>query len=88
MFIAANLFQRRGGGIESERDYTGEQFFWGDEIYNGFAYEFVGDICVSERLFEYGWVIAEVTYYSGGQLRSLETGGDIIQNMSGMRAAI
>ncbi|WP_146229527.1 hypothetical protein [Pseudomonas soli] len=73
------ISEEGGGGIESERDYTGEQFFWGDEIYNGFAYEFVGDICVSERLFEYGWVIAEVTYYSGGQLRSLETGGDIIQ---------
>lgn len=67
------------GGIEFERDYTGEQFFLGGEVYNGFAYEFAGEVCVSEQLFEYGWVIAEVTYYSGGQLRSLEVGEDVIQ---------
>lgn len=66
-------------GIESECDYTGEQFFLNGEVYNGFAYEFAGEVCVSERLFEYGWIIAEVTYYSGGQLRSLEVGGDVTQ---------
>ncbi|MFR0718328.1 hypothetical protein E2H86_05045 [Pseudomonas putida] len=68
------------GGVESERDYTGEQFFWRGEAYNGFAYEFSGDICVSERLFEYGWIVAEVTYYPSGKLRTVEIGEDVTQN--------
>lgn len=66
-------------GIESARDDVGDQFFIAGEVYNGFAYDFLGDICVSERLFEYGWVIAEVAYYPGGEILSVELGGEITQ---------
>lgn len=66
--------------IEVERDYTGEQFYWGDSVYNGFSYEFSGDVCVSERLYEYGWVIEEVTYFPDGQLRTVEIGEDVPQS--------
>lgn len=67
-------------GIEMERDYTGEQFYWEGKVYNGFAYEFSGDVCVSERLYEYGWVIEEVTYFPGGQLRTVEIGEEVPQS--------
>lgn len=67
-------------GIEMERDYTGEQFYWEGKVYNGFSYEFSGDVCVSERLYEYGWVIEEVTYFPDGQLRTVEIGEDVPQS--------
>lgn len=66
--------------IEMERDYTGEQFYWEGKVYNGFSYEFSGDVCVSERLYEYGWVIEEVTYFPDGQLRTVEIGEDVPQS--------
>lgn len=49
---------------------------WVKEI----GFEFSGDICVSERLFEYGWIVAEVTYYPSGKLRTVEIGEDVTQN--------
>lgn len=66
--------------IEMERDYTGEQFYREGKVYNGFSYEFSGDVCVSERMYEYGWVVEEVTYFPDGQLHTVEIGEDVPQS--------
>ncbi|MCG8294011.1 hypothetical protein [Pseudomonas entomophila] len=79
--IRSDFFLERGrDGIEIERDYTGEQFYWEGRVYDGFCYEFIGDICVSERLYEFGWVIEEVTYFSDGQLHTVEVGEEVPQS--------
>lgn len=65
--------------IELSRDYVGDQFYLNGSAYTGFAYEFKGDICISERFIEHGWDVDEVTYYSEGQLCSIEIGEDLIQ---------
>jgi len=40
------------------------------------AYKFDGDICISEKRYEFGWLESEVNYRNNGDLESIDIGDD------------
>lgn len=47
-------------------------------LYSGVAYKFDGDVCVSEREYEGGWLITEINYRRDGTYESVDVGDDEI----------
>ena len=49
-----------------------EPLCYNEERFSGLAYDFDGDVCVGELLYENGWQGSNVTYYQSGNLESVE----------------
>ncbi len=49
-----------------------EPLCYNEERFSGLAYEFDGDVCVGELIYENGWQDSNVTYYKSGRLYSIE----------------
>lgn len=53
-------------------DEFSEPCMYREVEFSGIAYTFDGDKCLSEKQYQYGWLLSEVTYDAQGDLKELE----------------